>query len=115
MSISIVEIKMAMLQNTNNLYELNLDTFQLPEGIVPLDILYRIDYKTMQSLSIPIWNTIKFLQHTHKFPPSYASTVREVEGGPGSKLEQLKDSIQKNPGSTHPSHLYNLHSKAVSQ
>ena len=32
-----------------------------------------------------------------------------------SAFKQFQDSIQKNPGSTHPSHLYNLHSKAVSQ
>ena len=46
MSISIVEIKMPTLQNTNNLYELNLDTFQLPKGIILLDILQGINHKT---------------------------------------------------------------------
>ena len=57
MSISIVEIKMPTLQNTTNLYELNLDTFQLPKGVIPLDVLHRIDHKTLQNLSIPILNT----------------------------------------------------------
>ena len=32
--------------DTNNLYELGLDTFQLPEEIIPLDILHQTDHKT---------------------------------------------------------------------
>ena len=55
-SISIVEIKTPRLQNTNNLYELNLDTFQLPEGIIPLDVPHRNDHETPQKLSVPILN-----------------------------------------------------------
>ena len=31
--------------DANNLYELGLDTFQLPEGIISLDILHQIDHK----------------------------------------------------------------------
>ena len=54
-SISIVGIKTPTLQN--HLYELNLDTFQLPDSIILLDILHRIDHKTPQSLSVPILNT----------------------------------------------------------
>ena len=57
MSISVIGIKMPTLHNTNNLYDLNLSTFQLPEGLVPLDILHRVDHKTPQSLNIPILNT----------------------------------------------------------
>ena len=57
MSISIVGIKTPTLQNSYNLYELNLDTFQLPQGIIPVDVLHRIDHKTPHSLSAPILNT----------------------------------------------------------
>ena len=57
MSISIVAIKTSTLQNTNNLYKLNFNTFQLPEGIIMLDIVYRVDHKTPQSLNIPSLNT----------------------------------------------------------
>ena len=35
-SISVVGIKTPTLQNTNNIYELNFDTFQLAEGATPL-------------------------------------------------------------------------------
>ena len=54
---SIVGIKTPIIQNTNILYELNVDTFQLPKGIIPLDVLHRVDHKTPQSLNIPILNT----------------------------------------------------------
>ena len=57
MSISIVDIKTPTLQNTNNLYELNFDTFQLPEVVVLLDIVHRLDCKIPQSLNIPIPNS----------------------------------------------------------
>ena len=57
MYISIVGIKTPTLQNTNNLNELNWDTFQLPEGVIPLYIQHKIDYNIPQILSVPILNT----------------------------------------------------------
>ena len=56
-SISAVEMKMSAVPDTTNLYELNFDTFQLPVGVIPLDILHRIDHKTPKTLNIPIMNT----------------------------------------------------------
>ena len=56
MSVSIVAIKTPTLHNTNNLYELNFNTFELPEGVIPLDIVHRVDHRTPQSLNIPIPN-----------------------------------------------------------
>ena len=41
MSVSIIEVKTPKYSNTTNLYEVNADTFQLPEGIILLDILHR--------------------------------------------------------------------------
>ena len=52
-SISVIAIKTPMLHNTNNLYELNFDTFELPECVVPLDIVHGVDHKTPQSLVFP--------------------------------------------------------------
>ena len=57
LSMSIIAIKTPTLHNTNNLYELNLDIFELPEVIVLLDIVHRVDHKTPQSLNIPMPNT----------------------------------------------------------
>ena len=53
MSVSIIEVKTSKIPNTTNLYELNADTFQLPEGIILFDILHRVDHKTPQHLNIP--------------------------------------------------------------
>ena len=55
-SISVVGVKMAEVPDVNNLYELNFDTFQLPEGVIPLDALHMIDHKTPKNLIIPILN-----------------------------------------------------------
>ena len=55
MSVSVVEIKMPMVPNTNRLYELNFDTSQLPEGVIPLDVLHRMDHKIPKPL-IPLMN-----------------------------------------------------------
>ena len=54
MSVFVVEMKMPMVPNTNNLYELHLDMFQLPEGVIPLDVLQRMDHKIPKTLNIPI-------------------------------------------------------------
>ena len=59
MSVSIIEVKTPKIPNTTNLYEVNTDTFQLPQGSILLDILHRIDHKIPQHLNIPILNTKK--------------------------------------------------------
>ena len=55
--VSVIEIKTQTLPNTNNVYELNFDTFQLLQGVIPLDILHRVIHKTPQILNILILNT----------------------------------------------------------
>ena len=57
MSVYVIEIKTPMVPDTNNLYELHFDTFQLPEGVISLDVLHRMDHKTPETLNIPIMNT----------------------------------------------------------
>ena len=44
------------IPNTTNLYEVNADTFQLPKGIILLDIFHRVKHKTPQHHNIPILN-----------------------------------------------------------
>ena len=55
-SISIVEVKPPKLTNTTDLYEMNADTFQLPECVIQLDVLHRVNHKT-QHLDVPVLNT----------------------------------------------------------
>ena len=78
MFISIGGIKTTTIQNSSYLYELNLNTFQLPKGIIPLNVLHRIDHKTPQSLFVPVLNTNNSFCSMPKFPNSYADASREV-------------------------------------
>ena len=56
MSVSIISVKMPPLCNTNDVYELNFNTLQLQEGVIPVDILHKVNHKTPQCLNIPILN-----------------------------------------------------------
>ena len=56
LSISVIAVKTLTLHNANNMYELNFDTFELPAGVVPLDMMHRVHHTTPQSLNIPILN-----------------------------------------------------------
>ena len=56
MSMSTVKVKTPKTADSTNLYELNANTFQLPKGIIPLDVLHRVNHKVPQYLSIPILN-----------------------------------------------------------
>ena len=91
MSISIVAIKTPTLQNTTNLYELNLNTFQLPECVVPLDIVLRVDHKTPQSLNIPVLNDNNSSCSISKGSPiatlTLAGKCEEVQGISWSRLQ----------------------------
>ena len=44
-SLSIIEVKTPNLTNTTDLYEMNADTLQLPEGIMLLDVLNRVNHQ----------------------------------------------------------------------
>ena len=46
MSVSILEAKTPNISNTTNLYEVSANTFQLPGGVILLDILHRVNHKT---------------------------------------------------------------------
>ena len=88
MSVSIVEVKTPKLTDSTNLYELNADIFQLPEGIIPLDVLHRVYHKTPQYLSIPILNAKNILCDTSKntliastHPSGKCIEVQEISWG----------------------------------
>ena len=56
MSVSIIETSNPKITHTTYLYEMSGDRFQLPEGIILLDIVHRVDHKTQQHLNIPVLN-----------------------------------------------------------
>ena len=57
MSISVISVKTSPLHNTSNIHELNFSTSKLPEGVIPLDVVHRVDHKTPGYLNIPVLNT----------------------------------------------------------
>ena len=57
MSISVIHVKTPPLCSTTDVCELNFNTFQLPKGVILLDILHKVNHKTPQNLNIPILNT----------------------------------------------------------
>ena len=87
-SISIIEVKTPKLTDTTNLYEMNADTFQLPEGVILLDALHRVNHKTLQHLNIPVLNTNnipcsigKNMPIASMHPTGKCEEVQEVSGG----------------------------------
>ena len=56
-SVSIIEVNTPKLADTTNLYEMNAATFQLPEGIILLDVLHRANHRTPQYLIVLVLNT----------------------------------------------------------
>ena len=93
-SISVVGVKMPEVPDVNNLYELNFDTFQLPDGVSPLDILHRIDHKTPQNLTIPILHTINITcSLTKKSPIATLVSAGKCEQVQGMRWTTLQDNV----------------------
>ena len=86
MSASIIEVKTPKIPNTTNLYKVNVNTFQLPKGIIMLDIMYRVDHKTLQHLNIPVLNAKNVLCSIGKICWLYLcalwASVRKTKGSP---------------------------------
>ena len=57
MSVSVISVKTSPLGNTNHIYKLNFSTFQLPQGVIPLNVIHRVDHKTPKNLNIPMLST----------------------------------------------------------
>ena len=85
LSISIIAIKTPTPHTTNILYELNFNTFKLPEGVILLDVVQRVDNKTPQSLNIPILNVNN----------SYCSPIATLT--PAGKCDEVQEVSWKTP------------------
>ena len=87
-SVSIIEVTTPKLADTTNLYKMNVATFQLPEGIILLDVLHRVDHKTPQYLNISVLNTNNVSWSIDKNTPiASMHPVGRVRGSLGGKLE----------------------------
>ena len=52
--ISVIAVKTPKIPDTNILYEVDSKFHQLPEGIIPLDVLHRVHHKMPRELNIHI-------------------------------------------------------------
>ena len=48
-SISVIEVRTPGIPDSNNIYEVNFNTFQLPEGIIPRDVMHS-DHKMLKNI-----------------------------------------------------------------
>ena len=94
-SVLILEIKTPKLKNTMNLYKMNAVTAQLPEGMIPLDILHRVDHKTLQYLNIPVLNT-------NNVPCSIGKNMPIASMHPMGMCEEVQRSAEIVCGGTPP-------------
>ena len=65
----VIEGKILKLTNTTNLYKMSAVTAQFSEGMILLDVLHRVDHKTLQYINIPILNTNNVSCNTGKNMP----------------------------------------------
>ena len=86
---------MPAVQDINNLYELNFDTFQLPEGVIPFDGQHRIDYKTPKTLKIPIMNINNTCSLTRNSPVATLALAGRCQEVQEVSWTKLQDSIAK--------------------
>ena len=83
-SVSIIEVKTPKLTNTSNLYKMNADIFQLPEGIILQDALCRVDHKTPQHPNVLVLNT-------NNVPCSIGKNMPIVSMHPAGKYEEVQE------------------------
>ena len=76
--VSVIGVKMPPLHNTNDVYEINFNTFQLPEGVILLDILHKVNHKMQQNLSSQYLFQTIVLQYIQMFSFGNTSADREV-------------------------------------
>ena len=78
-----------MVLDSNNIYELDFSTFQLPEGVVPLDVMHHMDHKMTRTLKVPILNTNNTISSLVKNSP----TVTVVPPGKCEQVQGIKWSV----------------------
>ena len=88
-SISVIEIRTSEIPGSNNIYEVEFNTFQLPEGIIPLDIMHHVDHKMPRALKVPILNTT--ISSLAKNSP----IVTLVPTGKCKQVQEIKWSVLK--------------------
>ena len=82
--VSVTEVGTPEIPDSNNIYELDFNTFQMPDGIIQLDIMHHMDHKIPRTLKVSILNTNNTISSLAKNSP-IATLV------PASKCEQVQE------------------------
>ena len=71
---------------TNNIYKLDFNIFQVPEGVIPPDMIHHMDHKMTQTLKIPILNTNNTISNLGK----NSSIATLVPAGRCKHIQEVK-------------------------
>ena len=85
-SFSVIEVRTPEIPDINNIYELDFSTFQLPEEMIPLDIMHHVDHKIPRTLKVYILNTNNIIYSLGKNSP----IVTLVPAGKWGQIQEIK-------------------------
>ena len=92
--ISCISIKTARNLEINSLFKISLDR-QLPNGLIPLDVLHNMKNKQPQELIIPLLNTantyIKLLKNTILGSTAKVDNVECIENVSSNTTQSISD------------------------
>ena len=95
-SITWISVKTPRNLDINSLFEINLDR-QLPNGLIPLDVLHNINNKQPQELIIPVLNTantdIKLLKNTVLGSITRVNNVEYIENVSCNAMQSISDKV----------------------
>ena len=95
-SISDIEVRMPEILD---IYELGFCTFQLPEGVVPQDVLHCVDHKTPRTLKVIILNTNNTISNLERNSPIVtlvpAGKCEQIQEAKWSEVTQEPDLLKK--------------------
>ena len=88
-SISVKEVQTPEIPDSNNIYELDFSIFQLPQGIILLDVIHCVDDKMPRTLKVPILNTNNTISSLVMNSP----IVTLVPAGKCEQVQEIKWSV----------------------
>ena len=88
-SISVIEVRTPEIPDSNNIYDLDFSTFQLPEGVILLDVMHHVDHKMPRTLKVLILSTNNTISMLVKNSP----IVALVPAGKCGQVQEIKWSV----------------------
>ena len=88
-TISAIQIRTPEIPHPNHIYELDCNTFQLPEGFIWLDVMHPVDHKMPRTSKIIILNTNNTISSLAKHSP----IVTLAPAGKWEQIQKIKWSV----------------------